>query len=66
MKKRFAKLSKTERDEIEASYHNMNPQDFNDVMSRASEHHAGVKSRRKPPRKPSRKTETSLKPQVSK
>jgi len=61
MKKRFAKLSKTERAEIEASYHNMSPQEFDDIMSRASKHHPGAKSRPKLPGNSSRKTNTPLK-----
>ncbi len=63
MKKRIAKLSKTERDEVEASYHNKKPQEFDDLMSRGKLHHP--KSRRKLPGNPTRKTETPLK-QVSK
>jgi len=61
MKKRFAKLSKIERDEIEASYHNMNPQEVVDILSRASKHHPGVKSRSRLSRNVSRKPGSALK-----
>jgi hypothetical protein len=65
MKKQFAKLSKAERAEIESAYHNENPQDFDDLMSRAKLHRPGAKSRPKSPGNATAKTKTPLK-QVSK
>ena len=38
MKKRFAKLSKTDQEEVEAEYHRMKPQDFDEMMSSATRH----------------------------
>ncbi len=35
MKKRFGSLSEAEREKIEKKYHQMNPTDFDDVMSRS-------------------------------
>jgi hypothetical protein len=51
VKKQVAQLSKPERENIEASYHEMNPQEFDDIMSRASKH-TGVKPRIVPEPKP--------------
>jgi len=61
MKKRFAKLSKTEQAELEAWYHNMNPQEILDIMSRASKYHPGMKSRPKSSRNVRQKPETAPK-----
>jgi hypothetical protein len=36
MKKKFAKLSKTEQAKVEAEYHRMKPEDFDETMSRAN------------------------------
>jgi hypothetical protein len=36
MKKRFAELSKKERERVEAKYHGMKPELFDDTMSTAS------------------------------
>lgn len=38
MKKQFSKLSKAEQEEVELAYHNMNPEDFDELMKDA-EHH---------------------------
>jgi hypothetical protein len=65
MKKKFSDLSKAEQKEIEAWYHNMDPQEIFDILSR-SKRHAGVKRRPKLSRKVSRKPETALKPPASK
>jgi hypothetical protein len=35
MKKQFAKLSKAEQEKVELRYHQMKPEDFDKVMSRA-------------------------------
>lgn len=35
MKKRFAKLTKSEQEKAEAEYHRMKPEEFDKVMSRA-------------------------------
>jgi len=35
MKKRFSSLSKAEQEKIELEYHQMNPADFDDLMSQA-------------------------------
>ena len=42
MKKQFAKLSKSEQEKVEAWYHDQNPQEFDDVMRRASTHSPDV------------------------
>ena len=65
MKKQFAKLSKAEQEEIETAYHNMDPQEFDDLMSRAKLHRPNAKSRPKLTGNSSPKTKTRLK-QVSK
>jgi len=65
MKKQFGKLSKAEREEIEASYHEKSPQEFDELMSRASAHHPIPKSRVKSARKLS-KTSPAPKPPASK
>jgi len=44
MKNKSAKLSKAEQEEVEAAYHNKNPQEFDELMSRASVHHPERKS----------------------
>jgi len=36
MKKRFGKLSKREQEKVEAEYHRMKPEDFDEVMSTAT------------------------------
>jgi hypothetical protein len=61
MKKKFAELSKAEQAEIEAAYHNMNPQELDELMSHAKLHRPRTKSRSKSPGNPSRKTNTPLK-----
>ena len=66
MKKQFSKLSKAEREEIEASYHEKSPQEFDELMSRASAHHPSPKSRVKSARKLSQKTSPAPKPPASK
>ncbi len=38
MKKRFAKLSKREQEKVEAEYHRMKPEDFDETMSAARQH----------------------------
>lgn len=38
MRKKFAKLSKTEQARVEAEYHRMKPQDFDEIMSSATRH----------------------------
>jgi hypothetical protein len=65
MKKKSANVSKAEQAEIEAWYHNLDPRDFDDLMSRAVKH-PGVKPRPKSSRKVSRKPEIALKPPASK
>jgi len=65
MKKKSANLSKLEQEEIELWYHNMNPQEFDDLMSRAIKH-PGAKSRPKSSRKVSRKPQTAPKPHAAK
>jgi len=42
MKKRFAKLSKSEQQKVEAWYHEQDPREFDDVMRRASSHSPDV------------------------
>jgi hypothetical protein len=42
MKKRFAKLSKSEQQKVEAWYHEQDPGEFDDVMRRASSHSPDV------------------------
>lgn len=39
MKKRFSKLSKAEQEKVELAYHQMKPEDFDEVMTQA-EHHS--------------------------
>ena len=36
MKKKFAKLSKREQDKVEAEYHRMKPEEFDEMMSAAT------------------------------
>lgn len=36
MKKRFSKLTKAEQEKIEAEYHQMKPEDFDEQLSRAT------------------------------
>ena len=38
MKKKFAKLSKTEQEKVVAEYHRMKPQDFDEIISSATRH----------------------------
>ena len=38
MKKQFSKLSKVEQEEVEQAYHQMNPDEFDELMETA-EHH---------------------------
>jgi predicted DNA binding CopG/RHH family protein len=38
MKKKFAKLSKREQEKVEAEYHRMKPEDFDEIMSTATRH----------------------------
>ena len=38
MKKKFGKLSKREQEKVEAEYHRMKPEDFDEVMSTAARH----------------------------
>ena len=38
MKKKFGKLSKREQHKVEAEYHRMKPEDFDEVMSTAARH----------------------------
>ena len=38
MKKRSSKLSKAEQEKIELEYHQMKPEDFDDLMTRAKRH----------------------------
>ena len=66
MKKRFAELSKAEQAEIEAYYHNMDPQEVADILSRGAKHHPGMKSRPKSSRNVRRKAETTPKQHASK
>jgi (2Fe-2S) ferredoxin len=66
MKKRFAKLSETEQAELEAWYHNMDPQDVVDILSRSSKHHPGMKSRPKLSKNGRRKPESAPKQHASK
>ena len=66
MKKKFADLSKAEQEKIEAAYHNMDPQEFDDLMSRAVKYHPGTKPRSKSSRKMSRKPQTAPKQHASK
>jgi hypothetical protein len=40
MNRRFGKLSKVEREKIELEYHRMNPDEFDEPMSRATTHTA--------------------------
>jgi hypothetical protein len=47
-KETFAKLSKTEQAKVEAKYHRMKPEDFDETMSRAS--HETPTALRLPPR----------------
>jgi hypothetical protein len=61
MKKQFAKLSKAEREKIEAAYHSQNPQEFDNLMSRAKLHRPGPKSRPKLHGSATQKTKTPLK-----
>jgi len=42
MKKQFGKLPKVERERIEAQYHKMSPQDFDERMSRAKRPNPGA------------------------
>jgi hypothetical protein len=42
MKKQFAKLPKVERERIEAQYHKMSSQDFDERMSRAKRPNPGA------------------------
>ena len=42
MKKQFGKLPKAERERIEAQYHKMSPQDFDERMSRAKRPNPGA------------------------
>lgn len=42
MKKKFAKLSKREQEKVEAEYHRMKPEDFNEIMSTATRHTPNV------------------------
>ena len=36
MKKKFAKLSKREQEKVEAEYHRMKPEDFDEILSTAT------------------------------
>ena len=65
MKKKLENLSKKEQEELEAWYHNMDPHEFDDLMSREAKYHPGAKSRPKS-RKMNRKPETAPKPHDSK
>jgi len=47
MKKQFAKLSKAEREKVEAEYHAMRPEDFDKAMSQAKRNTAISQSKRK-------------------
>ena len=47
MKKQFAKLSKAEREKVEAEYHAMRPEDFDKAMSQAKRNTALSQSKRK-------------------
>ena len=38
MRKRFSKLPKAKQEEIELEYHQMNPAEFDEQMSKAKEH----------------------------
>jgi hypothetical protein len=42
MRKRFANLSRTEQEKVEAWYHEQNPLQFDDVMRRAASHSPDV------------------------
>ena len=42
MKKQFARLSKTEQHKVQDWYHQQNPQEFDDLMRRASTHSPNV------------------------
>lgn len=42
MKKRFSKLTKTEQEKIEAEYHQMKPEDFDEQMMDAKHHSPDV------------------------
>jgi hypothetical protein len=65
MKKKFSELSKAEQEEIELWYHNMDPQEIFDILSRAKRQ-AGVKPRPKLSKKASRKSQSAPKPHASK
>jgi hypothetical protein len=47
MKKQFAKLSKAEQEKVELRYHQMKPEDFDKVMSRAKRQTPATISRTK-------------------
>ncbi len=38
MKKQFSQLSKAEQEEVELAYHQMNPEDFDELMMNAQHH----------------------------
>ena len=38
MKKQFSKLSKTEQEKVEAEYHQVKPEDFDELMTHAGHH----------------------------
>ncbi len=38
MKKKFAKLSKSEQETVESEYHRMEPEEFDETMSAATRH----------------------------
>lgn len=38
MKKKFSELKKKEQAKVEAAYHRMNPQDFDELISRTTTH----------------------------
>jgi len=66
MKKKLANLSKKEQEELEAWYHNMDPHEFDDLMSRASKYHPGIKPRPKSSKSVRRKPQRATKPHASK
>lgn len=67
MKKKLSDLSKAEQEEMELWYHNMDPQEIFDILSRAKRHrYPGIKPRPKLSKKANRKPQTTPKPHASK
>ena len=55
MKRQFAKLSGAKREQVEAEYHRMKPEDFDEAMARAKRHTPVAISRSKRKSKASEK-----------